>query len=91
MCVGRLVCVVSVLCVCVRPLSPVELCDVLSLSRGCVCVRTCADSMVVNSTHANRCELTPSPDSRTAHTSPHTLKYCARCCSVTCGCVQGLR
>ena len=35
MCVGRLVCVVSVLCVCVyvRPLSSVELCDVLRLGR----------------------------------------------------------
>ena len=36
MCVGRSVCVVSVLCVCVRPLSSVELCDVLSLGYdGC--------------------------------------------------------
>ena len=32
-CVGRLVCVVWVLCVCVRSLSSVELCDVLSLGR----------------------------------------------------------
>ena len=40
MCVGRLVCVVSVLCVCVRPLSSVEPCDVLVLVVF-VCMNVC--------------------------------------------------
>mmetsp|Transcript_6903 Transcript_6903/g.22926 ORF Transcript_6903/g.22926 Transcript_6903/m.22926 type:complete len:258 (+) Transcript_6903:1309-2082(+) len=42
-------------------------------------------SAVPNSTHPKRGVEKPSPETRTAVTSPHTLKYACRCCSFATG------